>query len=103
MTSEHLPFKNFGMNAAYYYLMVIGHLLLGSYRDDVLLEYVPSIGPACYPEKIRRRAIDFAASIVHSGGYVILKITRAVNDILDAVKLWKRCTGEGIKPLPLLQ
>lgn len=103
MTSEHLPFKNFGMNAAYYYLMVIGHLLLGSYRDDVLLEHVPSIGPACYPEKIRRRAIDFAAGIVRTGGYVVLKITRAVNDTLDALKLWKRCTGEGIKPVPLLQ
>ena len=103
MTSEHLPFKNFGMNAAYYHLMVIGHLLLGSYRDDVLLEYVPSIGPACYPEKIRRRAIDFAAGIVRTGGYVVLKITRAVNDALDAVTLWKRCTGEGIKPVPLLQ
>lgn len=100
MTCEHLPFKNFGMNSAYYYLMVIGHVLLGSYRDDVLLEYVPSIGPASYPEKIRRRAIDFAASVVRSGGYVILKVTRFVDDILNTMKLWKRCMGDGIEPIP---
>lgn len=100
MTSEHLPFKNFGMNAAYYYLMVMGHLLLGAYRDDVLLDHVPLIGAASYPEKIRRRAIDFAAGIVRSGGYVILKITKAVDRLIDAVKLWKRCAGDGLVPIP---
>lgn len=100
MTSEHLPFKNFGMNAAYYYLMVIGHLFLVGYRDDVLLEHVPSIGPGSYPEKIRRRVIDFAAGIVRTGGYVILKITKAVDRIIDAVKLWKRCAGDGLVPIP---
>jgi hypothetical protein len=100
MVSEHLPFKNFGMNAAYYYLMVIGHVLITSYNLDVLQKHVPQIGPACYPETIRRRVIDFAACIVRSGGRVKLQVTKAFNEIVDCFKLWKCCMGEGLVPIP---
>ena len=100
MGAEHLPFKNFGMNAACYYLMVIGHVLITSYNLDVLQKHVPQIGPACYPETIRRRVIDFAAGIVRSGGQVKLQITKALNAVIDCFKLWKCCTGEGLVPIP---
>ena len=36
MLTEKLPFKQFGMNAAYYYLMLIGHALNESYKKDVI-------------------------------------------------------------------
>jgi hypothetical protein len=101
MVSEHLPFKNFGMNAAYYYLMVIGHVLMTSYNHDVLQNHVPEIGPACYPTTIRRRIIDFAACIVRSGGYVKLQVTKAFDSMIDCLKLWKCCRGEGLVPIPL--
>jgi hypothetical protein len=100
MGSEHLPFKNFGMNAAYYYLMVIGHVMITSYNLDVLQKHVPQIGPACYPQTIRRRVVDFAACIVRSGGYVKLQITKALNEVFDCFRLWKCCTGEGLVPIP---
>jgi len=88
------------MNAAYYYLMVIGHVLITSYNLDVLQKHVPQIGPACYPETIRRRVVDFAACIVRSGGYVKLQITKALNAAIDCITLWKCCTGEGLVPIP---
>ena len=34
MLTEKLPIKRFGMNAAYYYLMLIGHTLLECYKAD---------------------------------------------------------------------
>jgi hypothetical protein len=102
MTSEHLPFRNFGMNAAYYYLMVIGHVLLESYKMDVLRDDVPLIHATSYPSTVRRRMIDFAACIVRSGNYVKLQVTKAMNRIIDCIKLWDRCKGDGLVPIPIL-
>jgi hypothetical protein len=101
MVTEHLPFKNFGMNAAYYYLSVIGHVLLESYKCDVLHEHVPVINKTCYPETVRRRMIDFAACIVRSGGYVKLQVTKSFNTLVDCVKLWNCCKGEGLIPIAI--
>ena len=99
MVTEHLPFKNFGMNAAYYYLSVIGHALLESYKGDVLHEHAPVINKTCYPETIRRRVIDFAAYIVRSGGYIKLQVTKSFNMLVDCVKLWNCCKGDGLIPI----
>ena len=101
MGTEHLPFKNFGMNAAYYYLSVIGHLLLESYKIDVLHEHVPVINKTCYPETVRRRMIDFAACIVRSGGYVKLQVTKSFNRFVDCVNLWNCCKGGGLIPIEI--
>jgi hypothetical protein len=38
MLTEKLPFKRFGMNAAYYYLMLIGHTLLECNKAYVVNE-----------------------------------------------------------------
>lgn len=100
MTAEQLPFKRFGMNAAYYYLMVIGHFLMDCYNKDAVQGLVPAIGANCYPTTIRRRVIDFAATIVKSGNAVRLKITQATHFFLNAEKLWKRCCGSGLTPIP---
>ena len=102
MVTEHLPFKNFGMNAAYYYLSVIGHVLLESYKCDVLHEHVPVISNTCYPETVRRRMIDFAACIVRSGGYVKLQVTKSFNTLVDCVKLWNCCKGDGLIPIEIV-
>ena len=99
MVTEHLPFKNFRMNAAYYYFSVIGHVLLESYKCDVLHEHVPVISNTCYPETVRRRMIDFAACIVRSGGYMKLQVTKSFNTLVDCVKLWNYCKGEGLIPV----
>ena len=102
MGTEHLPFKNFGMNAAYYYFSVIGHLLLESYKCDVLHEHVPVIDKTCYPQTVRRRMIDFAACIVRSGGYITLQVTKSFALLIDYIKLWKCCKGDGLIPISIV-
>ena len=95
MNSEHLPFKRFGMNAAYYSLMAIAHFLMEAYCQDVGSKIVPR---RCYPKTYRRILIDFAAKIVRTSGKTILKVTQTVWNQLKIQELWERCNH----PIPLL-
>ncbi|KMQ49324.1 hypothetical protein CHISP_3764 [Chitinispirillum alkaliphilum] len=91
MGSEHLPFHRFGMNGAYYFLMVISHFLMESFRKDVADDIIPH---RCYPTRVRREIIDIAVKIVRTGHRVILKTTRAVWNILNIGVLWGRCNNQ---------
>lgn len=91
MGSEHLPFHRFGMNGAYYFLMVISHFIMESFRKDIACDIIPK---RCYPTRVRREIIDVAVKIVHTGHRVILKTTRAVWDNLNVGVLWKRCNNQ---------
>lgn len=88
---EHLPFKNFGMNGAYYSLMVIGHFFMEAFRHDVLADIIPA---RCYPEKIRRILIDIAVKIVKGSRKIVMKVTSSVWDRLEIDKIWKRCNNQ---------
>ena len=88
MGSEHLPFKNFGMNGAYYSLMVISHSLMEAFRYDVASDIIPK---RCYATRLRREIIDIAVKVIRRGHQIILKTTRSVWDALDISKLWERC------------
>ena len=90
MNSEHLPFKRFGMNGAYYSLMAIAHFLMEAYCQDVGSDIVPQ---RCYPKTYRRTLIDFAAKIIRTGGRIILKVTQTVWDQIHLIKLWERCNN----------
>ena len=90
MGSEQLPFTNFGMNGAYYSLMVISHFLMESFRKDIASEILPV---RCYATRIRREIVDIAVKIVHTGHRIILKTTRAIWELLDVEKLWERCNS----------
>ena len=57
-------------------------------KEDVLVEVIP-IGS--YATTVRRKALDFAAKIVATGGQIILKVTKAVMDNLRFDTLWQRC------------
>lgn len=91
MGSEHLPFTNFGMNGAYYALMVISHFVMESFRKDVAEDIIPR---RCYATRLRREIIDIAVKIVRTGHRVILKTTRAVWTVLDVERLWIRCNSQ---------
>jgi hypothetical protein len=41
-TKEQLPFKSFGMNRAYYFLLVIAHFMFEAYKRDVTIEVIPA-------------------------------------------------------------
>ncbi len=69
--SEHLPFKRFASNAAYYYLMVIAFLLFETFKRDMDSPVIPV---TCYPTTFRRRCLDIAGKIVRTAGRTVLKI-----------------------------
>lgn len=103
MLTEKLPFKLFGMNAAYYFLMLIGHTLNECYKADVVSEAeIPHIHLNCYPATFRRNLIDFAVQIVTTGQSVSLKVMKGVFDNLNISKMWDLCQTKERIPIPLL-
>ncbi len=92
---EEMPFKRFAANSAFYYCMVITYFLFETFKEDVLEEVIPV---ASYATTVRRKAVDFAAKIIKTGGEIILKVTQAVMDALRMQKLWKRCQS----PIPIV-
>jgi len=86
---EELPFKRFTPNAALYYTMLLAFFLCEAYKADVLSDVV---GVEAYPTTLRRRAVDFAAKIVRSGGQTLLKVTETVWESLTLSTLWARCS-----------
>lgn len=85
---EQLPFKRFGMNRAYYMLLVISHFIFEAYKQDITPDIVPI---TIYPNTFRRKLIDFAAKITSSSGYIILNVTKTIYDTINITGLWKRC------------
>jgi hypothetical protein len=91
---EQLPFKNFGMNGAYYYMLVIAHFLYESYKEDVSRDVVPTNS---YATTFRRTLIDFAARIVKKGNRIMLQVSQAIGDTCKVGELWSRSNS----PVPL--
>lgn len=87
-TKEQLPFKSFGMNRAYYYLLVITHFIFEAYKQDVTADVIPI---TTYPNTFRRKLIDFAAKITSGAGYIKLNVTKVVYETINIFELWKRC------------
>ena len=87
-TKEQLPFKSFGMNRAYYFLLVITHFLFEAYKQDVTADVMPI---TVYPNTFRRKLIDFAAKITSGAGSITLRVTKTIYETIDIVDLWKRC------------
>jgi hypothetical protein len=92
-TKEQLPFKKFGMNRAYYFLLVISHFLFEAYKRDVTASVVPI---NVYPNTFRRRMIDFASKITSGGRNVILNVTKEIYETYNLEKLWQRCQSPPI-------
>jgi hypothetical protein len=94
---EQLPFKKFGPNMAFYYMMVIGFNLMESYKSEILCE-CNIVGKRSYATTVRRTVIDFAAKIVRSGRKTVMKVTAATMERVKLKELWERCN----KAIPLL-
>lgn len=87
-TKEQLPFKAFGMNRAYYFLLVITHFLFETYKLDVTSQVILS---TVYPNTFRRKLIDFAVKIVSHARQTILKVTTSVYKSININALWILC------------
>lgn len=92
---EEMPFKRFAANTAFYYCMLISFFLFETFKEDVLSGVVPV---KSYATTVRRKALDFAAKIVRTGGGITLKVTRAVMESLRFDKLWER----SLDPPPIM-
>jgi hypothetical protein len=92
-TKEQLPFKKFGMNRAYYFLLVISHFIFEAYKRDVTVSVIPI---SVYPDTFRRRLIDFAAKITSGGRNVILNVTRDIYETFNLENLWQKCQSPPI-------
>ena len=91
---EELPFKRFCPNMAFFYCMLISFFLFECFKEDVLGEVLPI---ESYASTVRRKALDFAAKVVHTGRGIILKVTQAVWEHLQFKKLWESCQN----PIPI--
>jgi len=87
---QQLPFKKFGANMAFYYMMVIGYNLMAWYRADILVPF-GLVGKGSYATTIRRTTIDFAGKIVRTARNIFLKVTKATMSRLRLDELWEQC------------
>ena len=87
-TKEQLPFKSFGMNRAYYFMLVITHFLFEAYKQDVTADVIPI---TTYPNTFRRKMIDFAAKITTGARSVKLNVSKTIYETINIVELWERC------------
>jgi hypothetical protein len=85
---EQLPFKRFAPNAAWYYMMLLGHFLLESFKEDVS---APVLSVGSYACTVRRRLIDIAGKIVLHSEQTVLKVSRACLESLRLPELFNRC------------
>jgi len=87
-TKEQLPFKSFGMNRAYYFMLVITHFIFEAYKQDVTVDIVPI---TTYPNTFRRKLIDFAAKITLGSRSIKLNVSRTIHETINFKELWERC------------
>jgi hypothetical protein len=87
-TKEQLPFKSFGMNRAYYFMLVFTHFIFEAYKRDVTAQVIPI---TVYPNTFRRKLIDFAAKITSRARNIVLNVTKSVYETINFDLLWIRC------------
>lgn len=87
-TKEQLPFKSFGMNRAYYFMLVISHFMFETYKRDIT-PHVISV--KAYPDTMRRILIDFAAKITTRSRNIILSVCKTVYQTINIEQIWKKC------------
>jgi len=87
-TKEQLPFKSFGMNRAYYFMLVITHFLFEAYKQDVTADVIPI---TTYPNTFRRKLIDFAAKITTGARNIKLNVSKTIYETINIAELWVRC------------
>jgi hypothetical protein len=87
-TKEQLPFKSFGMNRAYYFMLVISHFMFETYKRDVTPAVIPI---TAYPNTLRRILIDFAVKITKRSRNIILNVTKTVYQTIHIENIWERC------------
>ena len=87
-TKEQFPIKSFGMNRAYYFMLVFTHFIYKAYKQNVTASVISVI---VYPNTFRRKLIDFTAKLTSRSGNIVLNVTKTVCQTIDIEELWKWC------------
>jgi len=96
--TEHLPFKRFTSNAAFYYLMCISFVLFEAFKYDI---DSPVIEITWYAETFRRKVLDIAGQIIHTGRRILLKIPDVTSTALCFKRVWeKSATAPAVASVP---
>jgi hypothetical protein len=69
-------------------MMLVGHFLLESFKEDVS---APVVAIGAYASTVRRRLIDIAGKIVSHSGETVLKVSQSCLERLRLPKLFQRC------------
>ena len=84
-TKEQLPFKSFGMNRSYYFLLVITHFIFEAYKRDITHDIIPI---SVYPNTFRRKLIDFAAKLTSHARNIKLCVTKTIFETINMMDVW---------------
>jgi hypothetical protein len=74
-TGGQLPFKRMGMNRAYYYLLVIAHFILETYKRDITADVTPITS---YPNTFRRGLVDFAVKLTSHSREILNPVIHSI-------------------------
>jgi hypothetical protein len=85
--TEHLPFKRFASNTAFYYLMCISFFLFEAFKYDI---DSPAIKITWYAESFRRKVLDIAGQIIRTGRRIYLKLPEVTSTALCFEQLWNQ-------------
>ena len=83
---EQLPCLEFGMNEAYFMIMLISFNLHQTFKRDCCEAH---IGRDCYPTTFRRKVIDFAGRIVKHARTTVMKVAAVVKKSLSLDSIWE--------------
>jgi len=84
---EQMPCKDFGMNEAYFNIMILSFNLHQAFKRDCVEEV---IGKDTYPTTFRRKFLDFAGKIVTHAGTTIMKVSKSVKTTLQLDLIWEK-------------
>lgn len=84
---EQMPCKDFGMNEAYFNIMILSFNLHQAFKRDCVEEV---IGKDTYPTTFRRKFIDFAGKIVTHAGTTVMKVSASVKTALQLDLIWEK-------------
>lgn len=88
--SERMPFKQFEMNEAWFFTMLVSFNMYEGFKHDCADHCIER---SCYPTTFRRKILDVAGKIVTHAKKTVLKITKSVMNQLDFSTIWKKANN----------
>ncbi len=86
--TKQLPFKRFESNTAFCCIMLVSFNLFEAFKENVSKDIIPKV---CYATTFRRKIIDIAAKIAHTGGKIIFRVTEDTQKALNVTMFWDLC------------